>query len=738
MSRAPVSLPQLSPGAQRTCAPQKPRRSKAGKWRAAVLIGLHVVLALHIAHWLNRGKTLTPLEPSEAIYTFTQGYVNAGAILLALAILSTLVLGRFFCGWACHVVALQDASTWLLGKLRIRPKPLRSRLLIFVPLGAAIYMFIWPIFMRHVVAEQWFDVPVPAYEAHFATEKFWDTFPGWGGALVTFAVCGGLIVYFLGNKGFCAYACPYGGFFGVADRFSPGRIRVTDDCEQCGHCTSVCTSNVRVHEEVNRYGMVVDPGCMKCLDCISVCPKDALYFGFGGASAKRAAAAREKRGIVRGVRPPKQFDFTWAEELLMAGVFFVTLFIVRGLYDFVPFLLSLAIAGINAFLVVQLLRTFREKNVRLQRVQLRFAGHTTRGGWIFRGAMALWLLFLAHSGWMQWLRSHGTGLIDEGRKQYNAMNGMTPVAEASLREGLAELSRARRWGLTSFADLEQQLGSAHFYLHDLPKAEEHFRAAVKYQPKKFVSARYQLATLAMLRDDAAEAERQLRAIIAHSPEHEDAAERLGALLSQRKDLVAVEELYQELARRRPREGRFHLLLAQFYGAQQRMSEYEQTLVRGREQAPTNAQIALQLAGLRVFQQKPDEALQIVEDIVHFAPDFEPAWQAGVQLATAAGDPARAAEYEKRLKTVVEARSWMQRVGSSASAPSESAFKQFARGAFGLPEATPLVLAVQSLESRAARSTEDELRLLMLYRAGHYESRIAGAVRRVSKSLGLLK
>ena len=27
--------------------------------------------------------------------------------------------------------------------------------------------------------------------------------------------------------------------------------------------------------------MVVDPGCMKCMDCVSVCPNDALYFGFG-------------------------------------------------------------------------------------------------------------------------------------------------------------------------------------------------------------------------------------------------------------------------------------------------------------------------------------------------------------------------------------------------------------------------------------------------------------------------
>ena len=70
-------------------------------------------------------------------------------------------------------------------------------------------------------------------------------------------------------------------FFGLADKFSPGKIRVTPACNQCGHCTATCTSNVLVHAEVKQYGMVVDPGCMKCMDCVSVCPNDALYFGFG-------------------------------------------------------------------------------------------------------------------------------------------------------------------------------------------------------------------------------------------------------------------------------------------------------------------------------------------------------------------------------------------------------------------------------------------------------------------------
>ena len=113
------------------------------------------------------------------------------------------------------------------------------------------------------------------------TTNFWQTFPSVAVAIPFLFICGFMTVYFLGQKGFCTYACPYGGFFGLADKFSPGKIRVTDACNQCGHCTATCTSNVLVHAEVKQYGMVVDPGCMKCMDCISVCPNDALYFGFG-------------------------------------------------------------------------------------------------------------------------------------------------------------------------------------------------------------------------------------------------------------------------------------------------------------------------------------------------------------------------------------------------------------------------------------------------------------------------
>lgn len=49
---------------------------------------------------------------------------------------------------------------------------------------------------------------------------FWQTFPGVVMAVPFLLVCGCVAVWFLGQKGFCTYACPYGGFFAL-DRYAP-------------------------------------------------------------------------------------------------------------------------------------------------------------------------------------------------------------------------------------------------------------------------------------------------------------------------------------------------------------------------------------------------------------------------------------------------------------------------------------------------------------------------------------
>ncbi len=48
-----------------------------------MLIGIHLLIGIHITHWLVTGRSVTPVEPSEAMAFARAGVVNAGLIFFA-------------------------------------------------------------------------------------------------------------------------------------------------------------------------------------------------------------------------------------------------------------------------------------------------------------------------------------------------------------------------------------------------------------------------------------------------------------------------------------------------------------------------------------------------------------------------------------------------------------------------------------------------------------------------------
>ncbi|MFM9958000.1 MAG: tetratricopeptide repeat protein [Phycisphaerales bacterium] len=464
----------------------KPARSKSAGRRAAVLIFVHILFAAHITWWLLKGDVLTPVEPSEAAFTLEQGLVNAGFVFFVSSILLQLIFGRFMCGWACHVVALQDLCAWLLKKVGIRPHPFRSRLLMWAPFVLAFYMFIWPTLKRewlHPLATKhtpWLaevmgsPTPFPAhgFTAHFITDDFWATFASIGVAIPFMLVCAGLCVYFLGAKGYCTYGCPYGGFFTPVDRFSPGRIIVdASKCEGCGHCTAVCTSNVRVHEEIKTHGMVVNPGCMKCLDCVSVCPNDALRFGFAKPAAftkpiEQTSPERERAGALKGRKShsnltpaARTYDLTWPEEIALALVFLGTFWSTRGAYELFPVLFAMGIAGCVTFLAFKAWRTLSgttalravsspaprpppTTSVRALGLQLRKQGRVTAAGWAFSFATLALLALVAHTGVVTYHIVRGDRMFEAAYMSKEALLGNPPAPVPSEKKAGAERALA--------------------------------------------------------------------------------------------------------------------------------------------------------------------------------------------------------------------------------------------------------------------------------------------------------
>jgi tetratricopeptide (TPR) repeat protein/ferredoxin len=452
------------------------RESKTSRWRAAALITLNLFMIAHIIQSQIMSKTVSPIEPSETMYTLQKGFVNAGFIFFSLAILATLIFGRFVCGWGCHILALQDLCGWFLKKIGLHPKPFRSRLLVYVPLIAALYMFVWPVVYRLFTQPQ--EPLIPRFTNHLVTTNFWLTFPSVAVAIPFLFICGFMTVYFLGQKGFCTYACPYGGFFGLTDKFSPGKIRVTPACNQCGHCTATCTSNVLVHAEVKQYGMVVDPGCMKCMDCVSVCPNDALYFGFG----KPALLAPKSTAIKRS------YSLTWPEEIVGALVFLGSFMAVRGVYALVPFLMALGCAAVTTFLILKLWRLLRARELSFYRFNLKSSGKMRTAGWAFAAFACGWIGLNAHCGWVRYheflanLAFQKIQLADElALAQLNPARWLTPADRENILQGRKHYLAASRTGLFVNSEALPKLAWFQFLLGDAEQSVQTLAKAAAYQ-----------------------------------------------------------------------------------------------------------------------------------------------------------------------------------------------------------------------------------------------------------------
>jgi polyferredoxin/Flp pilus assembly protein TadD len=589
------------------------------------LIAVYLVAAAHVIHWRMTGQTLTPVEPSEAMQTLGQGLVNAGFVLFAILIVGTLIFGRFFCGWACHIVALQDLCTHILRTLGVKPRPFRSRLLVYVPILSAIWMFVMPSVVRLVLGQQH-----PVFRAAFFTENLWGRFPGPWVACLTFFVCGFLIVYLLGNKGFCTYGCPYGGVFGLVDTYAPGKIRVSDACDGCGHCTATCTSNVRVHEEVKLYRMVVDPGCMKCMDCIDVCPKGALSYGFGNPSVAKGPK------LVR--LPERPYDFSLAEELAMAGIFLVSVVILRALYDAVPFLLALGLASISAYTLLTAARMFYVQNLRYSRYQLMANGRPTRSGSVFLLAAALWTLFLGHSSVVQYCTIQGSRLFEAAR----SAAATDPERPQALADGLALLNRAERLGLVPSGALETRIASASQAAGDDAAAERHYRRAVALS-SDLASAHLELARYARARGEKKAAIDELTEAVRLEPTLEGAHDDLAGLLLEEGRANDALTLTDRLIARRPGVPAFRLTHALVLG---QMGNVDGAIHETQEVAGANPNLAAasyQLGRLLASQSRMDEALVALERAAELDPKAVEvqSWCAKVALSLSKWSVARA-------------------------------------------------------------------------------------------------
>jgi ferredoxin len=439
--------------------------SPTARWRIATLVLVHLLIAAHVIHWKLNGTSMASIQLSDAGRFAAEGVATSALFFFGFLLIATALFGRVFCSWGCHMLALQEVCRWLFRRVGVRPRPIRLRLLWLVPFCVAFYVFFQPFVERWLLG-----VPFPSPTMELTSDNLWANLPGATEAVVAILAGGFVMVYLLGSLSFCKYVCPYGALFAVADQVAPGRIRITGDCDGCGHCTAACTTGTRVHEEVQRFGMVANSGCMRCMECVNACPQNVLAYRFG----RPALTAGSRAGL-------GSYPFSLPEEFLMFSLFAVTFFALHGLYDFFPLLIALTASVIVSYVAVLAARVLQRRFVVLRGIALRRAGAMSPAGTVYVACVAVLLLVVAHSLFIQYHQRRATAAL-ASLEFPRLQRSYSPGDEALARVAADHLAFCSRYGIVDTFDWNMKQAWVFRVLAEPPQVERHLRHAIEIDP----------------------------------------------------------------------------------------------------------------------------------------------------------------------------------------------------------------------------------------------------------------
>lgn len=597
-------------------------KKNISRWRAFSLLAVYILIAIHITHWYIARKTLAPLEFNEVLYSIHLGIITAGLIFMSMTIVGTLIFGRFFCSWGCHILALQDLSAWILSKFKIKPQPIRSRAFFIVPVVTMLYLFVWPQLVRIYEGTAFPGFRILKDDqgwASFSTTDFWRNLPSFPITMITFFMVGFLIVYIMGSRSFCRYGCPYGVLFGWMDKLAPGKIVLTGNCNQCGLCTAACSTHIQVHKEIKEFGKVVDSSCLKDLDCVAVCPNDAIRYGFTKPSLGKS--------LYKLPGYEKKYSFTAAEDIILGILVFVFVIIFRGLYDAIPFLVSVTVAVVLSYFMILAWRAFRNEYVHLGAIVIR-RGHklTGKGKLFLIGSFAL-AVFSVHSAFVHYHTWAGETLYNEVVIRGNTVQLAESDIDAKLKLDLSEkhLALAHEWGLWQPESLERELASIYIFKKDYKRASVHLEAMLDKNPDDH-EARLRLAKIFILDGKNSEAMTELRYITDQEPESKhdhklrsDAHLQLGHLEETSGFMASALEHYQAAIDEFPSNSEAALALGVIYTKAGRFAEGEKYLLKCDSLNPNNPMILNNLSVIYMRTGRVDIAIMCLQRVVELQP-----------------------------------------------------------------------------------------------------------------------
>jgi polyferredoxin/NAD-dependent dihydropyrimidine dehydrogenase PreA subunit len=242
---------------------------KARHWRRLLLLRILSQTLFAAAFLIIYLRSLDPFSSTgnpflrfDPLILLTHRHINAVTLIPVLFVLvSTLVLGRFFCGWICPLGALIDILDALRARLRFLPPRRPPGMPIAAPLSLAV------LGLALVSA----FLPLPLLQ--FLHPHVWMI------RLLALSRPGLLFLAFLvvlalhSPRFWCRHLCPLGTLYGLAASVSFLGLRI-EGCAHCGGCDRCPMTAVADGEEY-----VVRRLCILCFAFEHRCPRGSFYYG---------------------------------------------------------------------------------------------------------------------------------------------------------------------------------------------------------------------------------------------------------------------------------------------------------------------------------------------------------------------------------------------------------------------------------------------------------------------------
>jgi NosR/NirI family nitrous oxide reductase transcriptional regulator len=181
--------------------------------------------------------------------------------LVLFFLISTILGGRFYCGWLCPFGTVLEFSNKAAGIITRKkfslPANIDSRLkllkyfLLIGPLSAGIIL---------------------GSARVFRFEPFAAFFRFSAAGLMLFWLVVIIGISLFSARFWCRYLCPLGALGGILSSRCIAKLKIKDGCTKCNECVKICPVGALYLDEKEDRPICNMNECIRCGECIQVCP----------------------------------------------------------------------------------------------------------------------------------------------------------------------------------------------------------------------------------------------------------------------------------------------------------------------------------------------------------------------------------------------------------------------------------------------------------------------------------